>query len=675
MSATTASHSPASIASGGRAAAIARRRALSAGKAALPPAAERVRNGERSAALPAPSAPIAPTASTAPVAAAPGFVAPATRHLVSSAPPTASGPTGAVRDGLSGRLASMERRRLLAAGKQGLGKVAPQPPLAPPPAATESAPPGSAVCTTDGCRQQARARRAAMSARGRGDASPAPPTRPPREGRLQYAPKVVASATHAQQTVTGLRIGAGSQVTGVEAGASLPVSGTQYIGADGGATIRSGGPKVGLARTVHGGIVSGTLIRSSVPVTGDEAGGTVTITGESEQRPEDDLTDRGSAGAPTSAQFQRQVDPHGHSVFGTNLGRSAGHVGSRERRRQAPLESTETGLAITGSAVGRATRVTGDEDGACRHITGDQYLSPARAQAECGGSGGGTAPAAQIGSARRDPVTGAKVSVAQTWGQQRITGADVEHNPRVTGDAPGSCSLITGTPYQGPHTLHGWCDPAQAAEGEERLPRRQAASPVTGDTPVHGGEVTGTARGAARSITGTPYYRAEGEVTPPSDPVAAMQERFSVQSPQRTAHLRADRSAAGLPSAAGRITGSFALGGQKVTGNQEFAFTPRRAADAEAKPAHLRISGEGRTAGARISGDSWLDQTNVTGTEGFTAAERNPSERDGKPQAFAGAGRFKALAHTEERKQLVTGMFGWSSKSAAKVTLSGGAQG
>jgi hypothetical protein len=55
--------------------------------------------------------------------------------------------------------------------------------------------------------------------------------------------------------------------------------------------------------------------------------------------------------------------------------------------------------------------------------------------------------------------------------------------------------------------------------------------------------------------------------------------------------------------------------------------------------------------------------------------ERNASERAGKPQAFSGAMRFKAEANQEEPKQLVTGMFGWSSKSGAKVTLSGGAHG
>jgi hypothetical protein len=65
----------------------------------------------------------------------------------------------------------------------------------------------------------------------------------------------------------------------------------------------------------------------------------------------------------------------------------------------------------------------------------------------------------------------------------------------------------------------------------------------------------------------------------------------------------------------------------------------------------------------------------VTGTEGFTAVLRNASERDGKPQAFAGAARLRSPTVKEDQKQLVTGMFGWSSSTSAKVTLSGGAQG
>ena len=485
--------------------------------------------------------------------------------------------------------------------------------------------------------------------------------------------------------MTGCRIGRGTRVTGDEAGAQLPVSGTQYIGASDGPPARSGGPKVGLARTRGGGIVSGTLVRSKVRVTGDEPGGSITITGEAEQCADDDLTPRAADGANVSGQFSRQVDPHGHSVFGTNLGRSASSFGSRDRRREAPIESTENGLPITGSAVGRTVRVTGDHEGACRQVTGSQYLSPARAQAECGGLGGGTAPAAQMGAARRDPVTGAKVTVAQTWGQQRLTGSNVEHDPRVTGDAAGSCSIITGTPYHGADTVHGWCEPGAAQAAEHRLPRRAALSAITGDVPEHSDALTGTGRGATREVTGSPYYRqpTPGPATPSEDALAGLDARFSVTSPQRSAHLRAraaQEAEAKQPGnvaesgSAAPITGSFAIARDRVTGNAEFLFKSRSATDTQPAAARLRLTGEGRAEGSRVTGWSWSEQSNVTGTEGPIAADRNPSERAGKPHSFSGAGRFKTLAKREEPKQLVTGLLGWSGKTAAKVTLSGGAQ-
>jgi len=669
----------------GRTAALERRRALSAGKSALPPATERVRNGERSAAIPAPKV-VSPRGSP-PIMGAPASVA--------SAAPTASFANASQ----SGRMLSMLRRQRLAGGKRTLQAAAPVPPSADSAASLRSAPaqptvlpsnPGSGTNCVGSCREQARARRALLSERGRGDGPAASPTRPPRQGTLQYAPKVTQSTTHGGQIVTGSRIGRGTQVTGDEAGAQLPVSGTQYIGASDGPPARSGGPKVGLARTTGGGIVSGTLVRSKVRVTGDEPGASITITGEAEQRAEDDLTPRAAEGANASGQFSRQVDPHGHSVFGTNLGRSASSFGSRDRRREAPIESTENGLPITGSAVGRTVRVTGDHEGACRQVTGSQYLSPARAQAECGGLGGGTAPAAQTGGLRRDPVTGAKVTVAQTWGQQRLTGSNVEHDPRVTGDAAGSCSIITGTPYHGAATVHGWCEPGAAHAAEDRLPRRAALSAITGDVPEHSDALTGTGRGAAREVTGSPYYRqpTPGPATLLEDALAGLDARFSVTSPQRSAQLRAraaQETEAKQPGnvaesgGAASITGSFAIARDRVTGNAEFLFKSRSASATQPAAARLRLTGEGRAdegcaEGSRVTGWSWSEQSNVTGTEGAIAADRNPSERAGKPQSFSGARRFKTLVKREEAKQLVTGLLGWSGKTAARVTLSGGAQ-
>jgi hypothetical protein len=197
---------------------------------------------------------------------------------------------------------------------------------------------------------------------------------------------------------------------------------------------------------------------------------------------------------------------------------------------------------------------------------------------------------------------------------------------------------------------------------------------VTGNTTRHDEAVTGTARGAGRDITGTPYYRADAAAPAPlADPVQVQADRFSVHSPQRVAHLSAAQSALVETAANDKITGSFAVGTGKVTGNFEFVAKPRGTGSKDRKPAHARISGEGRVTGAAVTGQAWTEQQNVTGTEGSFATERNPSERAGERQNFAGAGAFKRDIKPEEPKQLVTGMFGYFSKSGARVTLSGGA--
>lgn len=573
---------------GGREASLARRRAVSAGKSALPPAAERVRDGQRSAGIPVASSSngIPFSSATPPVASSP------------PAPPRISAATAA--------------------------------PSAPVEFATNAT-------TNVSVSEQARARRAELSRRGQGAAVPSPSP----SGAAPEAPLVVSAVAARDR----------QRVTGLQNPSRVPVTGEPRE-----VTVRTAAPKVGFARTTGGLIVSGSLVRSNVPVTGDEPGASITITGEADQRPQDDLSVRDADRTGASRQFIGQAHPHGSSVFGFNFDRGARLP---ERRESLALESTLGGLSITGSAVGRSGRVTGDEAGACRKLTGDQYVAPDRSQAECGGSPGGSGIASRSGAQRRDPVTGAKVVVAETRGGQRVSGVDLERSLRVTSRAGGGDATVTGSQYS-----VGGRSPALGF----------AAPPLTGDVPLNDAAITGTARGATLAITGTAYYREQSpaEAPPPAGRVAMIAERFSVSSPQRTAQLRAPATtAAGSPDQ--RITGVFAAGADKVTGNLEFLFRPRLP-ERETTTARLLITGEGR-ANSRITGAAWTEQENVTGTEGTSTVGRNPSARAGKAQTFAGARRFATFADREEPKHLVTGMVGYSSDSAAKVTLSGGAQG
>jgi hypothetical protein len=526
-------------------------------------------------------------------------------------------------------------------------------------------------------RELAIARRAMLSRHGRGAPGVAGPSRPPRQGELSAPVKVAEMRTTAEVRVTGVPSAAGRQMTGGEAGRGLPVSGTQYIG-PGEGTFRAPAAKVGLARTEGGLVVSGTMVRSKVRITGDEAGAGTRITGEADQTLDDDLSPRRDSVAPVSAQFGRQANPHGQSVFGTNLGRSVRSVGSRDRDRSRAIEVTASGMPVSGTAIGRSVLVTGDEPGACASLTGSQYLAPARAMTACGGPDRGRALMAGGAAARRDPVTGAKVSESQTWGGQRVTGTDLEHARLVTGTEPGTCSTITGTPYLGASSGHGWCDPAAAARQEAALPQR-SSRPVTGDVPLGDPtRVSGTARGSLRAVSGTPYWQPAPTPEPETagDPLAAAAAAFSVASPQRQAQLARRAEAPRGP----RISGSFAVGDGKLTGSVEFVFRDR---SAQAAPPHPpaeaaerpRLTGEAGTKGTVVTGDAWSENPRVTGTEGFFAAGRNPSERQGEGQGFAGAVRFKDRAQHVPPRRLVTGVIGGSPKSAAIITLSGGAQG
>ena len=671
MQATTAMK-----AAGGRAASRERRSMLVQGKTALPPPSERSREGARTDGAPAMSVAQAPIHTPAPAVQPPvAKSTPAPAQSAPSAAPQQLPSSSAVSRAASGREMSRARRQAMVQGKTALRQFAGSAPAATQvavPAMSSPAPQAQAQAprSAGSARMAAQALRAERAKYGRGDQpAPRPSGRVRQATKLNYAPKVASSETYAGGKVTGVRIGRGMNMTGDERGSALQVTGCQYVGKETGFQPREGGMKVGASRTAGGLVVTGSQVRSKISITGDEYRCGVAITGEADQDLGDDLLDRRDSGAYTSMQFQRQHNPHGQTVFGTNLGRSAKAVGSRDRNRDRGLEFTEDGLPISGTALGRSVNVTGDESGSCRPITGDQYLMPAARQTLCATGNGGSARAgnAFMRSIGGDPVTGGKVAESETFGRQRITGVDVEHCDRVTGDEYGVCNSITGTAYVGPGQYEAVC-PTGAPEPV----RPTAGCRVTGDTPLNVGHVTGTQRGCERGITGTPYYREAVADETGDDMIAQIDTRFSVRSPQREAQLRADVTAVEAPTAAGRITGSFAVGQGKITGNQEFNFNPRPKGE---RASRMQITGEGRVDGRTITGSCWSEHRHVTGTEDYIATERNPSQRGGQPHGFANATVFKSEGKHEPARQLVTGMVGWSAKSAAKVTLSGGAQG
>jgi hypothetical protein len=544
---------------------------------------------------------------------------------------------------------------------------------------------------------------------------------------IQYPPKVAESKSYAGHKVTGVRIGRGENVTGDERGAAVQVTGIQYIGKESGYNPREGGIKVGASKTEAGQIVTGSQVRSKISITGDESNPALHITGASDQELNDDLSQHREQGSYAQMQFQRQNNPHGHTVFGTNLGRSIKSVGSRNRDTEYKKEETVGGHAITGTAVGRSELATGDESGACHDITGNQYLMPAEKQPLCETNKqniqkvgvshtlhGTRTTGTQTGQRIRQhgnitgtvndglcqnisgtenfgaeqyaahcgvtppAASGREAIDATTWGGQHVTGVDVEHNEHVTGDESGACNVITGTPYAGPNQYQTFCSAENEEKAERRISSEMASDNfISGDVLSSADHVTGTQRGSEHNITGTSYYKADPEGDEKMDVMERIKKinnSFSVHSPQRESQERVGTDAVNAPTAESRITGTFSAGAGKITGNQEFRFNPRPKVETISDKS--RVTGEGRVEGKTITGSAaWISKDNVTGTEGHIAAERNPSQRKGDSHAWAGARKFKDKGTRPEPTHHVTGMVGWSPKASVPITVSGGGQG
>ncbi|MFO7628900.1 MAG: CsoS2 family carboxysome shell protein, partial [Prochlorococcaceae cyanobacterium] len=301
---------------------------------------------------------------------------------------------------------------------------------------------------------------------------------------------------------------------------------------------------------------------------------------------------------PTPRKVGRSQTVAGQPVSGVMVGRSEKVTGDEPgsgrqltgdqylapgadlpSRAPAKVSRFETlrGTGITGTSVGRSEQVTGDEPGSCRIVTGDEYVGNQQYERFCG--------------TRPEPEA-AKVGFSVTNRAQVVSGTRTGRSEKVTGDEPGTCKTVTGTPYAGLEQAGDWCSTSQVSAIRQRTPIR-GGSVMSGIQPGIGGVMTGASRGACEPISGTPYVGADqmlgacgvassSSAASSSDadfpqPLAGGEpwQQFSIQSPARAAQIARDRSGGVTGSSyetGGRITGPFDLAGGKVTGTEQFRF-------------------------------------------------------------------------------------------------------
>lgn len=366
-------------------------------------------------------------------------------------------------------------------------------------------------------RDAARQRREAMAHNGRGSAPAARPTGRVRPNAGEAPPKVEVGTTLSGRQVTGTMVERAGRITGNEPGSCRNITGTEYVGSEQYASFcdtspAPGAAKVGVSVTSRGQQVSGNEVGRSLRVTGDEAGTCKPVTGTEYLGSESiqafcgakGLTERPEKVAVGATERKGMVvsgadEARAGRVTGSESGAGRPITGAqyadagaaRMTINGAPskvaLTHTVAGRPVSGTEVGRSVKVTGDEAGSCRPVSGTEYLSNEQFESVCH-----TRPA----------PTPAKVGVDASRGGMQITGNLVDRTEKVTGNEPGACRKVTGAQYGEGRVCGGGVD-------KVREMHTLSGRPVTGNMVNHGPKMSGDERGGCLPVTGTEYYGQE----------------------------------------------------------------------------------------------------------------------------------------------------------------------
>ncbi|MGV6826762.1 MAG: CsoS2 family carboxysome shell protein [bacterium] len=602
------------------------------------------------------------------------------------------------------RAASLARREAMSTrGKGGVSKNGVS--------AAQTARAGKPALSSRDLSKAIREQRSTNGAAGQKKSAPCGRVRPKVDaetGAAQDAPwKVGASETTRGQTVTGTMVGRADNMTGDEPSTCRGITGTEYLGADIFRDFCDADPKgtpgkVTVTSTSHGNSVTGNRIGRGSNVTGNEQGTCKSVTGDEYISAEQSQAYCGEFASKSPRKGSMAETMKGKVVTGDKVGRSEKVTGDEPGMNRAltgtqytapqeiggapakvGMSGTLRGGAVTGTMVGRRENMTGDEAGSCRNVTGDDYVGEEQFSGFC--------------SSTPEPQD-QKVGVTATGKGMTVTGTMTDRVAKVTGNEPGTCKAVTGTPYAGMDQSGNFCQAEDAAMADMRT-RRLSSTPgmtMTGQQPGIGGVMTGADKGACENVSGTPYVGADqfadacpatpADSNSPDYPQAigtnAPWDKFSVTPPSGgAAHADGSTGVTGNQYEKGGITGPFGMAPGKVTGTEEARFGNKNVQQPEMRPVvaedfegrtKSRITGEGQDSGLKITGDDWERGNVTTGTEGASAIRRNPTMRMGPNDAMAVVQKRNEELPVPNSK--VTGGSGNTDKGSL-ITYSGGARG
>jgi len=476
----------------------------------------------------------------------------------------------------------------------------------------------------------------------------------PGKAVVEAPAKVGLSHTSSGVSVSGGELSRISGITGDHQDLCRRVTGTEYISSERFQSVCGAAPegavaKVGIDISRGGMSITGNLVDRSENVTGNEPGSCQRVTGSqygeaaqaglcdqrsSKVQEMHTSQDQALTGTETSPSPKSTGDARG-SCVGVTGSEYVSQEHFEQSCPQTPVPGTKmTGMSrtwnnqlVSGAQTGHSEKVTGDEQGICKTVTGSSYAGREQASEFC--------PATAVAEGEQ------RLRQHDDVPAMPVSGITPDADKRLAGNFQrGICQDLTGTPYQGQQDS-ALCNTGQlnrqppALAGNEAVPYKsdfsvispaKAAWQQADNEPVHSsvyarrGSITGVVNKAEGVISGTPEFRHQRELEPVASVMTATQSDEAVQLE--------------------------------------------------------RITGEGSESGTHITGDDWSRGGMVTGTEGMFSAKRNQTQQGvSVERKNIGAYALKDRQRPEAKLSRVTGSSGGTNSESAAVTLSGGASG
>ncbi len=490
----------------------------------------------------------------------------------------------------------------------------------------------------------------------------------PVRGARDASWKVASTMTEGGNEVSGTSVQHDPVMTGSDQGICQTITGTNYLSGEAfeNACVQPESSRrqaTQLSDTLQGNIISGNELGTGEQLTGNRTGMCQAVTGTeymaagqfsvchagTRRHDGPSTSDQTTDGLPVSGGERNHAKVTGTesssmiSMTGSQY-LSQGLAATQSSRHHS--ETLRNPDRLTGALLSNNRHVTGDTRSIGNQVTGDNYVANDL-----------TSRSTQSGTRQR--FGGNRLAT------DRVSGSIPQRSQTVTGDEPGTCQKLTGTPYVGRDVQIEFCDGVGTMESA----RRMAGYAISGIQPSVANGITGDARGADHPISGTPYHGEDQLHEAFGMPQTCSETRdFSIGTPARQAILEQRDNAT-------RITGSFGRAEGKITGSDEANFQPVGRANSEVLASDSitvtdrNITGEGRSLGLTITGDDWDSNGKVTGTEGRSAISRNQTRR--------GDGQMRIREHhskPERESSRVTGSSG-NTSDGALITYSGGARG